>query len=68
MVKLTKRTNAPPSWAVLMAMQTCGCDAACITQCSMSRATPEASGRRHWATTCSVLPRRPPGKQETQQQ
>jgi hypothetical protein len=34
-----------------------------IAQCSMSRATLEATGRRHRATTCSVSPRRPPGKQ-----
>ena len=31
------------------------------------RATPEATGRRHWATTRSVLPRRPPGRQQTKQ-
>jgi hypothetical protein len=34
----------------------------------MSRATPEASGCRHQATTCSVLPQPPPGQQQTKQQ
>jgi hypothetical protein len=34
-----------------------------IAQCSMSRATPEANGRRHWVTTCYVLPQQPPGQQ-----
>ena len=59
-------TNAPPLRAISMAMvrrwsTTCG-DA----QCSMSRATPEATGCRHQVTTCSVSPRRPPGRQSTQ--
>jgi hypothetical protein len=39
-----------------------------ITQCGMSRATPEATGRRHRATTCSVLPKRLPGQQANKQQ
>ncbi len=39
-----------------------------IAQCSMSRATPEATGCRHWATTCYVLPQRPPGQQANKQQ
>jgi len=34
---------------------------------SMSRATPEATGRCHWATTHSVSPRRPPGGQQIKQ-
>jgi hypothetical protein len=34
----------------------------------MSRATPEATGRRHWVTTLSVLPWQPPGQQQTKQQ
>ncbi len=29
-----------------------------IAQCGMSRATLEATGHPHWATTCSVAPRR----------
>jgi hypothetical protein len=39
-----------------------------ITQCGISRATPEAAGCRHWATTHSVLPQRPPGQQAYKQQ
>ncbi len=34
----------------------------------MSRATSEATGHRHWATTHSVLPRRPSGQQANKQQ
>jgi hypothetical protein len=39
-----------------------------IAQCGISRATPEATGRRHWATTCSVSPQQPPGQQANKQQ
>jgi hypothetical protein len=39
-----------------------------IAQCGMSRATLEATGRRHWATTHYVLPQRPPGQQANKQQ
>jgi hypothetical protein len=39
-----------------------------ITQCGISRATPEATGRRHRATTCSVLPQHLPGQQANKQQ
>jgi hypothetical protein len=39
-----------------------------IIQCGMSRATPEATGCRHWATTCYILPQRPPGHQANKQQ
>ena len=39
-----------------------------IAQCGISRATPEATGRRHRATTHSVLPQRPPGQQAYKQQ
>jgi hypothetical protein len=39
-----------------------------IAQCSMSRATPEATGHRHWATTCYILPQRLPGQQANKQQ
>ncbi len=38
-----------------------------ITRCGMSRATPEATGRQHQATTCSVLPQQPPGQQANKQ-
>jgi hypothetical protein len=40
----------------------------CIAQCSMSRATPEATGFRHWATTHPILPQRWPRWQQTKQQ
>ncbi len=40
----------------------------CIAQCGMSRATPEATGLRHWVTTCSVSPQQPPGQQANKQQ
>jgi hypothetical protein len=39
-----------------------------IAQCGMSRATLEATGRWHWATTSSVLPQQPPGQQANKQQ
>ncbi len=38
-----------------------------IAQCGMFRATREATGCRHQATTCSVLPQQPPGQQQTKQ-
>ena len=34
----------------------------------MSRVILEATGRRHWETTCSVLPQRLPRQQQTKQQ
>ncbi len=52
----------------LMAMAVRWCDTKCIIQCSMSRATPEATGRRHRVTTRSILPQRPPGQQAKKQQ
>ncbi len=54
--------------AISMAMAVHRCDRKRIAQCSMSRATPEATGRRHRATTHSVSPQRPPGQQQTKQQ
>jgi hypothetical protein len=44
------------------------CNTKRISQCSMSRATLEATGCWHWATTCSVLPQRLPGQQANKQQ
>ena len=58
-----RRTNAPPSRAISMAMSVRRCNTERITQCSMTRALPEATGRRHWATTRFVSPRWPPGRQ-----
>jgi hypothetical protein len=51
-----------------MAMVVRRCNTKRVAQCSMSRVTPEATGRRHRATTCSVSPQRPPGQQANKQQ
>ena len=50
------RTNEPPSRAVLMANQTHWSGTKHIARFSMTRSSPEATGRCYWATTCSVLP------------
>jgi hypothetical protein len=60
----SKIPNAPLLWAILMAKRAQWSDTDGITQCGMSRATLEATGQCHWATTCSVLPQRPPGQQQ----
>jgi hypothetical protein len=60
--------NAPQPPAVSMATAVRRCNMKRITQCSMSRATPEATGRRHWATTHSILPQQLPGQQANKQQ
>jgi hypothetical protein len=39
-----------------------------IAQCGMSRATLEATGHHHWATTPYVSPQRLPGQQANKQQ
>ncbi len=62
------QTNAPHPPAVLMATAVRRSNTDSIGQFSMSRATPKATGCRHWATTCSVLPQRPPGQQANKQQ
>ena len=62
-----RQTNLPPSRAILMAMAVRRCNMEPIDQCSMTRASHKATGRRHRATTRSVSPRRPPGQQSTQQ-
>jgi hypothetical protein len=62
------RTNAPPPPAVLMATVVRRSNTDGIAQCGMSRATPEATGHRHQATTCSVSPQRSPGQQANKQQ
>ncbi len=59
--------NAPPSWAILSAMQVRWSNPDGIAQSGISGATPEATGHHHWATTHSLLPRRPPGWQQTKQ-
>ncbi len=61
-------TNAPCLPAISMATVVRRSNTDSIAQCGMSRATLEATGRRHWATTCSVLPQWPPGQQANKQQ
>jgi hypothetical protein len=60
-----RQTNAPNP---PMATAVCRSNTDGIAQCSMFKATPEATGHRHWATTCSVLPQQPPGQQAYKQQ
>ena len=48
--KLTTEKNEHPLRAISMAMMMHRCDAKCIAQCSMSRATLEATGCHHWAS------------------
>ena len=62
------RTNAPRPPAVLMATAVRRSNTDRIAQCGMFRATPEATGCRHRATTCSVFPQYLPGQQATKQQ
>ncbi len=57
-------TNAPHWPVVLMATVVRRSN----TRCGMSRATPEATGCPHRATTRSVLPQRLPGQQANKQQ
>jgi hypothetical protein len=63
-----RQTNAPHPPDVLMATAVRQSNTDGIVQCGMSRATPEATGCRHRATTLSVLPQRPPGQQAYKQQ
>jgi hypothetical protein len=62
------QTYAPHPPAVSMATAVRRSDTDGIAQCGISRATPEATGHRHRATTCSILPQRPPGQQANKQQ
>ncbi len=62
------RTNAPCPPAVSMATAVRQSDTDNIARCGMSRATLEATGCRHRATTCCVSPQRPPGQQANKQQ
>jgi hypothetical protein len=62
------RTNAPHLPAILMATAEHQSNTDGIARCGVSRATPEATGRWHRATTCSVSPQRPPGQQANKQQ
>jgi hypothetical protein len=60
--------NAPHPPAVSMATAVRRSKTDGIAQCSMSMATPEATGRQHQVTTHSVSPQRPPGQQAYKQQ
>ncbi len=60
--------NAPPLRPILKALRMRRKDTDGIAWCGMSRATSEATGRRHRATTRSVLPQRPPERQANKQQ
>jgi hypothetical protein len=61
------RMNAPhPPAAMATAERRSNTDG--IARCGISRATPEATGRRHRVTTHSVSPQRPPGQQANKQQ
>jgi hypothetical protein len=60
--------NAPCPLAVLMATVVCRSNTDGIAQCDMSRATLEATGRCHRATTRYASPQRPPGQQANKQQ
>ncbi len=62
------QTNAPHPPAVLIATAVRRSNIDGIAQCGMSRATPEATGRRNRATTHSVSPQQPPGQQANKQQ
>jgi hypothetical protein len=62
------QTNASHPPAILMATEVRRSDTDGIAQCGMSRATPEATGRWHWAITHSVLPQQLPGQQAYKQQ
>ncbi len=62
------RTNVPPLQAISKAMRTHWSNECGIAQCSKFRATLDAPGSRHRATTCSVSPQQPPGQQANKQQ
>jgi hypothetical protein len=60
--------NAPCPPAISMATAVRRSNRDGIARCGMSRATPEAAGRQHRATTRSVLPQRLPEQQANKQQ
>jgi hypothetical protein len=63
-----RQTNAPHPLAISMATAVHPGNTDGFARCGMSMATPEATGRWHWATTHSVSPQRPPGQQAYKQQ
>ena len=62
------QTNAPPSRAILIAMEVGRCNTTSITWWRRSRAFIKATKLCHRLTTCSLLPWRPPRQQSTEQQ
>ena len=56
----TATKNAGESMAISTAMAMQRYDAGHITRWSTSRASLEATGCRHWASACAVLPRQRP--------
>jgi len=60
-----RRTNAPPSLAISIAMAVQWCNTARIARWRRSRALIEATKCRHRVTTRSVSPWQPPGRQQT---
>jgi hypothetical protein len=59
-INLTTEENAPTLLAILMAMRIRRYGAERIAQYVWSRATLDATGRRHRASICPVSPRRTP--------
>ena len=53
--------------AFLIAMAVWQCNTACVSRWKRSRAFIKSTKCHHQATTCSVLPRRPPGRQQLKQ-
>ena len=52
-IRWRQQTKAPPLQAVSIAMTVQRCNTVYISQCSMTRASPEATERCHWASTHS---------------
>ncbi len=63
-----RQTNAPHPPAVSMATAVRQSNTDGIARCGMPKATPEATGCQHWATTRSVSPQRLPGQHAYKQQ
>jgi hypothetical protein len=57
---ITTTKNAGKLLAILIAMRMRRYDAGHITQWSTSVASLEATGCRHWASACAILPRQQP--------
>ncbi len=67
MTQLTMANNVHHSPAILVDMAVHRCDTKCSAHCSMPRATPEATGHHHQASTHSVSPQWPQRQQSTNQ-